>query len=364
MGEIVETGAADTSTPATSVDIAAQVIETAENESGDTGETAGYEAPDRIDAEQAEPLVAKPEPMTPAEISAAAKFLEKQGHQAKKQDGRDVWLPFKTVEKMLDRYAEEQRGPWTGERTTLEGQLRNYEAERQEMYADIKGDPRAFISKLAQYDPRYKALLGEPQPAAQRAPSGEMPAPDYDLGNGQRTYTPEGLQKLIEWAVDARMMPKVDERLKPWEESKKADEEARRADEEMRELRTRTDTQMQEAQTWAMFGAIAPDGKLTPFQQEVLGEMQKESEACRALGLRPDGKPVKRPTMTVRQAYLEVYARHQEPDKVRARVLEEIKGAKPAPALSRQSADSPRQTKPVTTQDIVRKVIAQAESQA
>ncbi len=62
--------------------------------------------------------------------------------------------------------------------------------------------------------------------------------------------------------------------------------------------------------------------------------------------------------MTLREAYLEVYADGLSADRnaVRADVLHGLKTAPRAPARSRQPVDSPRAPGPVSTADVASKV--------
>lgn len=348
--------------PPSTQSIAADVIETAERE--DSGGSESYAETPRIDTTNtvAETTAPKTQP-TPAELSAAAKFLEQQGHKLKKEDGRDVWLPAKTVEKMLDRYADTHKSTWTGEKTAIEARAKEYESHVQSIKAAIAGDETAFLKELASVDPRYARFL-EARSEAQRVPEAAndpMPQPDYDLGNGQRTYSLEGLQKRDEW-LERQMLRKfegkIEERFKPIAEREKA-EQARAAQErQLGEIRERTNSQLQEAQTWPLFGPMAADGSLTEFQQAVLEELKTDSDAAKASGARPK--------LTLEGAYIRVASKRMTEDDTakRARLLKEIeKAPKGNPALSRQTADA--SAKPAgarSTADIARSVIGKLEN--
>lgn len=347
--------------PATTQSIAADVIETAERE--DAGGD-GYADTPRLDTTNtvAETTAPKTQP-TPAELSAAAKFLEQQGHKLKKEDGRDVWLPAKTVEKMLDRYAETHKTTWTGEKSAIEARAKEYESHVQSIKAAIAGDETAFLKELASVDPRYARFL-EARSEAQRVPDASndpMPQPDYDLGNGNRTYSLEGLQKRDEW-LERQMLRKfegkIEERFKPIAEREKA-EQARIAQERtMTELHERTTSQLQEAQTWPLFGPMAADGSLTEFQQAVLDELKADTDAAKTTGARPK--------LTLEGAYIKVASKRMTEDDAtkRARLLKEIeKAPKGNPALSRQTADaSAKPPSARSTSDIARSVISKLEA--
>ncbi len=318
------------SQPRSSADIAASVVTEAEA----TGETP--EAPAKAQ---------DPEP-TPAELSAAAQFLLKQGHKAKREDGRATWLPLSTVEKMLDRYAGEQLTPHNASRAALERERDEIRGHFNELRAALAGDPAEFLRAIGSQDARYLAFLE--RQAAQTADEDPEPEPDYPLEGGAKTYSLEGLRKREAW-LQRQLAKVVDERLKPLAERDRA-EQAQRQE---AALLASAQSSIGEASAWPMFGALPADGSLTPFQQEVLGELRKDSEAAAKAG--------RRPSLSLRGAYLEVFARHQDPEKIRARALEELKSARPAPALSRQGTEPTGATKPKTTADIVRAVLAEAE---
>lgn len=337
------------SAPQSTQDIAASVIHEAEAQDASSVETGGESRIDTTNTSEA-PETTEARPPTPAELSEAAKFLQAQGHQFKKVDGRPTWLPLTTVEKMLDRYVQTHKSTWDGERGVIETQAKQAREALEQVRAAIAGDPRGFLSELAGIDQRYKSFL-EPQPQ-QTAPAvpSDRPKPDIDLGNGQWTYSTEGNQALIRW--EAQQL--LNERLKPFEEREKEAKAAEAQRKLTETLQQRTGKQMQDAQSWELFGPLAPDGSLTPFQSEVLAELRKDREEAEKAG--------ERPTMSLRQAYLEVRSRHQEPQKVREQVLAELKTAPTAPALGRQTADTQRRPGPRSTADIVRETIRKAEA--
>jgi hypothetical protein len=349
MSEIAEAAAPAAepveSAPSSTADIATSVL--AELEGADAGTTAEAE---RGDADPSPGVVDPPPAPTQAEMSAAAKFLLAQGHKAKTTDGRDSWLKHSTVEKMLDRYVETHRGEWTGARGVIESELKEARGHLEQLRAGVSGDPKAFIAELASLDPRYRAFLEPPAAApAAVAPSAGMPQPDLPLPDGGRTYSVEGLQQLIEWAVDARMMPKVDERLKPYAEREREQQAAAERAKATSALEASTRQQMTEAQSWPNFGALAPDGTLTPFQQEVLTELANDTAKARAAN--------RRPTMTLRQAYLEVHTRTVAKD-TRQSTLQQLKAAPKVPTLGRTGGEPPK-VKPASTLDIARSIAAE-----
>lgn len=350
----------ESAAPTSTADIAASVIESAEQADTSSAET-GESSSTRIDTtDTAVETPTRETAPTEAELSAAAKFLLQQGHTNKKlADGRDTRLPYGTVEKMLDRYLDQQKTTWQTERQAVEAQAKELREHLQQVRNSVAGDPKAFLSELAEIDPRYRVFL-EPAPAAP-APAADdpMPPPDYDLGNGQRTYSLEGLQKRDAW-VQRQLMrtleAKVEERFKPIAER---EQQAKARDEERQftdALHARTHTQMQDAQTWPLFGALAADGSLTEFQTAVLGELQKDTAEAKAAG--------RAPALTLEGAYIRVSSKRFTEDDAtkRARLLKEIAAAPTGSALSRQTADAPRAPGPRSTAEIARQTIAKLES--
>lgn len=299
----------------------------------------------------------KPAPApTQAELSAAAKFLLKQGHQLKKVDGRDTWLPAKTVEGMLDRYVEEHRNTWTGERTTLESQAKELRDIVDQLRTGVSGDPDAFLRELATHDQRYARYL-QPQAAQPQTPAfdGEMPQPDFPLPDGSRTYSLDGIQKqLIPWltqAITKQLEAKVDERLRPITEREKKEQERAAQEEIHREIQTRTSSRIQEAQTWPGFGTLAPDGSLSEFQTAVLKRLQDDTAKATAAN--------RRPSMTLREAYLEVHAERLAADDTtkRARWMDEQNKAPRSTSMTRAGAELTKPAGPRTTEDITRETL-------
>lgn len=358
------------SAPTSTSDIAASVIHEAEAtdaSSGDSGESSTRVDTTNAVAETAAPAPGVVQP-TAKELSDAAKFLAKQGHKLKKDDGRDVWLPVKTVEGMLDRYVGEHRSTWDGERNTLSGQAKALQGHLDQLRASVAGDPKAFLSELAGIDPRYAAFLEQKAAEAPAPANDPEPQPDYDLGNGNFTYSVAGLAKREAWVrrqIERDILGKMDERFKPIAEREKA--EKARADEArfQEQLHARSVSQMDEAQKWPLFGPLAADGSLSEFQSAVLTELKKDTDAAIARGWDKQDHRTKHlsPTLSLEGAYIRASSKRISEDEntKRARLLDEINKAPKSSALSRQSVDAPK-AGPKSTADIARQVISRAEA--
>lgn len=349
--------AAPESAPVSSADLASDVVSASEApersspEAGDSGDRSQVAASSPV--EDTSPRM---EPKKPSEASKAAEFLRQMGHDLKRSDGRRAFMPVDTVAKMLDRYLEEGSGTWTSERTAMESRVREMEQFTRQLQAGISGDPRAFLSEVAAMDPRYQAFLEDRAAASAPAPASAMPAPDLPLPDGSRTYSVEGLQSLIEWAVEAKMMPKVDERLKPWTEREAQAQQQAQHQQVLEAVTARSRDQLTEAQAWPLFGPLAADGSLTEFQTQVLGELQRDSEQARAEG--------RRPSLSLEGAYIRIASqRWTEDDSVkRKRILSELQGAPRSTAAGPSPTDAPARRGPRSSADIVRDVMAKLDT--
>ena len=89
----------------------------------------------------------------------------------------------------------------------------------------MRDNPVQFLEMLAQGDPRYADVFRQLAGQQQQQPadtSNVMPQPDYDMGNGNFTYSVEGLRKRDEWnarQVEARIMGQLSPLIKSHQES-------------------------------------------------------------------------------------------------------------------------------------------------
>lgn len=340
-GSVVESAA-----PTSTADIAANVIEQSEP----IGEETTSETP--AASTQDAPAVVEPAP------SAAAQFLLKQGHQPKKVDGRPVWLPYGTVEKMLDRYVGEHRSAWDGEKKTLSEQLKDYEdakAALAEQRTLITGDPKHYLSQLAEVDPRYRSFLEPPktEPASQPL---ALPDPDVTLQDGSRTFSMEAFQKsIIPFIVEQakkEAKAEAENALKPLKDREERDEFERG-------LRERTQATMADVQTW-------PGWKEN--HDAILAVLQKDSEEKRPEIERAhkEGRRPRVQFMSVEAAYRQVVIPKLAGDrnKIREEVMKELDtAAKAGPAVARSGAEATKTT-PIETRDIAARVIDRLEQGA
>jgi len=319
----------DTSGPRTTADIVSQVVNEAEAKS---------EAP-------------PPAPVTQEELSEAAKYIVSKGHKWGKREGSNAdlsYLPASNVAKMLEGYAEQRVAAQEARLTAAEKERQRVEADLTEYINALKGDPRAFLETVAQADPRYKSFL-TPQQAVQQqiaAQDDPEPQPDVDLGGGRSTYSIEGFRKRDEW-LQRKFERAMDQRFQPFAEREKAEKDRAQQQEFQEQVRVKARSQMEEAQSWPLFGQISADGSLTPFQAEVLGILQADQKA------------------TLATAYIKASASKMAADDAtrRAEYAKELNAAPKSTSMARTGVDAVSgHSSKRTTQDVVREAIARAEA--
>lgn len=355
------------STPTSTADVASQVIdafeatETTGSEASEptaAAEPSSAAAPSATDPAPAPAVVAPP-------LSEAEKLLHEAGYKsAKKPDGRDNYIPHSKVVKIIENGINQGKGEFGQRYQALETEATTLRDLVGNMQRAATGDPRAFLEDLARHDPRYRAFLEPPAAAQAPAPSfdGHMPEPDYQLPDGSRTYSLDGIQKqLIPWltsAITKQLETKVDERLKPWTEREKAEQARAEQQQVMEAVSARARDAMTEAQKWPMFGQLPADGSLTEFQSAVLKRMQDDTAAAKAAN--------RRPSMTLKEAYLEEKAERLTPDyhKMRGKVLEELQSAPKGTAVARTGGEAPRAAAALSTADVAARTLARLEKGA
>lgn len=327
--------------PMSSSDVAAQVVESYEQ----TSETP-VDTTNTVETTEAPAEPVKTEAKKSTEASRAVEFLKRLGHDLKRSDGRRAFMPLDAVAKTLDHYLDEHGSTWNTERTTLESKAKELQQHIDSLRAAVAGDPEAFLRELSGVDTRYQRFLQqqaqEKREAVADAANDPMPQPDFDLGNGTKTYTLDGLQKLREWDKRQTLRElegKIDEKLKPITEREKQSQEQARIE------RTVTQ-QLETAASWPNW---------TDYKDDVLKMLQKDTAEAQQRG--------ERPKMSLREAYLEVRSERLATDHntVRERVLKELNGAGKSPALARTGAESTaKPAGPRSSADIVREVLAKS----
>ena len=313
--------------PQSTMDIAEQIVSQGESES-----VEAQVADSSIESEA--PAQTQVTPPTQAEISAAAKFLQSQGHKIHKDDGKPNWLPAPTVEKMLARFTEQQIADWGTRYSTLETEHKTYKEQAENHRALIElaeRDPDAFIQLVAQHDERFKRYL--PQQTLQQVD--EEPQPDIDLGNGRSTYSLDQMKKREEW--------RERQTLAKWE-AKQKEEAQKQTQAQAREQQKR---QVLEAvQAKPEFGKFAADGTLTPFQQEVYDHFKANKG------------------YTLMESFYEVRDRKNalKEGEAREKLVQDINAAPTSTSVPRSAGVVPTASnKRRSTEDIAREIVSRTE---
>lgn len=218
----------------------------------DAGSDAGGDVAAAVDTTQqaaaaTDPLVNEPDA-----------FAKENGYSSKRPDGRENRLPHSrvvkisqnAVKKEIARVAKElglDKADVSTEdviASLTERKTKFTEYEQKAAHAELvdklmSGDGDEFIRQLAQASPeRYskfakvlEAVQEQQQQQQTRTDEDAEPQPDFDLGDGQMTYSMAGLAKLREW--DRRQAAKeaakhFDSRLKPIEDERQAAAKAKK----------------------------------------------------------------------------------------------------------------------------------------
>lgn len=155
----------------------------------------------------------------------------------------------------------------TGELTTRKTKFSEYEGVAtmaQQVEAIMEKEPERFVNMMLTANPAYREVmqkvLGVPAAAAAGATTvdGDDPEPamDYDLGNGQMTYSAEGFKKLRAWErrqgkKDAEAL--INEKLSPYEQERKAKQERERVEAIHTQAREAIATKLEKARKWPEF---------------------------------------------------------------------------------------------------------------
>lgn len=222
----------------------------------DPGSTDGDSTPES-DTAAADPTPADPVDDSPLDASVDPEDpLAKELNLKPRPDGKENRIPYSRVRAIkanAERKAVEQAlapvakvlgvDPKTLTVESLEQALSGRIADP-EIAAEVehmrgaeqfmRDDPDGFVRRLAEVMPdkfgKFAQFLdggGQAGPAAAQpaaavpGPASARPEPDLELEGGGRTYSVEGIQKLIDWAAtegERRAAARIDERFKPIQE--------------------------------------------------------------------------------------------------------------------------------------------------
>lgn len=207
----------------------------------------------------------------------------------------------------------------------------------------IETNPDKFMEIISNINPVYKefARKAAEATAAPVVVEDSEPQPDYDLGNGQMTYSLKGLQELRKWErrqAVKEVEGKLDGRLKPFEERAKAEKEREEYQQWHNETTKRLNERLARAREWPKF---------KENEEAILKAMQ---DAQAVGGMLP-----------VEDAYMKVVVPGLASDrtKIRQEVLAEIEAQPKTSSIAAAPAPKPAEVaRPKSTSEIAREVIA------
>jgi hypothetical protein len=189
-------------------------------------DTPVTDSPEPIDTpapvEEVSPSAAAVDPVAPAATDDLTKELEAMGIKAPVAGQRENRLPYSRVVKIVENARKKLITAHTAavkeatDRAAAAGErLKNMDA----VDNLINTDTQRYLTMLANINPAYRRFL-EPATApaaaaaipAAAAVSDPAPAPDAQFPDGSKGYTPEGLQKLLDWQarnIEANVTAKV-----------------------------------------------------------------------------------------------------------------------------------------------------------
>jgi len=314
---------ADSAPTGTTNEIAAAVYDTEAEDSADEPELVADPAPEK---------------MTAAEVTEAERILIKAGFKdARRKDNSEFRIPRSKVIDLFNKSLEALKTEHQGKYGSVEKERDTFKADLTEFVNAIKGDPKAFLETLAGQDARYKSFL-TPQEKQAIAVDANDPEPQLILDQGPDAYN-KSFAAVRAWDKRQWKREAVAEAQAPFAEREKAEKQREQTEKAQGEIRVKVRGQMDEAQTWPLFGKIADDGKLTEFQQEVFDAFKAD------------------PTLSLHSAYMKVAGPRFNADEatVRAKVMKEMQDAPKSTALPR-SGEAPRKVKTGSIRDAAAEV--------
>lgn len=322
------------SAPQSTADIASSVIQEAE-------------------AQESTPVESAPAPVGEApKPSAAEELLKAEGYNPKRVDGRDNLIPWSRVVKIIEKGITEGKGEFgekfaklTSEHEMTAKEAAELRAFRDQFATALRGDETAFLREIATHDPRYARFLQQ-QAQAQAQPAAPVsdgrPEPDVDLGNGQRTYSLAGIDKLVAWQTKQLL----DVELKPYRDREKQEQE--RAKLEAAEASRITSVRQHiadAAATWPNYADYKPE------IERVMREDSAQAETSGVFQFK-----------TLKEAYLHVQNQKLAADDTakRAKWLDEMNKAPKSTSIARPGIEHRQAAGPRSTAEIARQIISEA----
>lgn len=290
-----------------------------------------------------------------------------------RMDGKENRIPYSRV-KMITANAEKKAkaellqqvadAHGVDVKTLDPGKLKDYLGGRETSFASeraevtqmrevekiMQADEDRFMEMLAGVNPKYrkfveavKGAAGQQTGLPEAVKALNLPEPDFDLGNGQKTYSLEGIQSALRWAIEEGKRQATDaattvvnQKFKPLEESAASRE------------RIATQTARMQSQ-WN--DARQKLNGFTDHEQEILALIRADTKAAQTEKRRP---------MTVKEAWADVMFPKREADraKIRAELIAEGKKTVTGTSTATQTQAAAAQTGPVSMEDIIKQSIA------
>lgn len=216
----------------------------------------------------------------------------------------------------------------------------------------MASDPDRFMQMLTQVNPAYAKFLGGGAAAAETATTAPTattarPQPDLDLGNGQKTYSLDGIENLVNWSVSEGVRQAVAQfegKVKPLQDRQAEADAAAQAAERTARQTAASNAAWQEAyQNWDGFKENA---------SEILAVLKADVVAAQKENRR---------VITLDRAYNRVVLPKMKADreKTRAEVLAELRKAPASTSTAAQTqAGAAADTGPKSVEDIIKASIA------
>lgn len=318
-------------------DVARSVLAELEQDSQEgNAEAAAESTADPTVASEAKPATPEPEAKEPAGDDDPLKDLGLKP----RVDGKENRIPESRVRELVARKVQRATEQAQAQIAELTSKVQTYEPQFEKVRAAedlMTRDPAKFLYGLAQAHPLYAQILGplfDHSSSSTTASAGrhdnEMPQPDYDLGNGQFTYSEQGLAKRMAWErqqavreAEARVVQRFEPMLR-----------RQQAEEHLAAMAPVVQQQVQEASTWPMF---------LESQPEILAALRADQR----LSLEGAYRKVVFPKLQANE------------QSMRQKLLAEMK-QQPVSTSTTAGATTSRAAKggPQTTEDIARKILA------
>lgn len=224
-GETTDTGSEDNSSGDEGTDAGAA-------DAGDSGDSSNSGAESGSVKKEKTPVV--------KEETAEEKFAKEHGLDAPKK-GKDNRIPYSRLQPIVasaelklvralvgdenfalpqGKAAKDVIVEHVGTLRTENTSLKEHKEMTDGIEQVMESDPERFLAILPYVNPRYAELLSKPakEEIKETETPINMPEPDFDLGNGQKTYTPKSLQDALMWAVaegERRATARIEKQFAP-----------------------------------------------------------------------------------------------------------------------------------------------------